>query len=617
MADVRDFYIIERLIEQQKRECVKLTSTNTFENKSNVFYFVVFKLLFDLATATIDSYITDQSYLMSMGKPSGKESGIDAVYIEQDDKGKNIVHLFTFKHTKKINAAMEAFSSSVIDNILFYVDNLVNGSLEKLPGDYNPAIKSWTQQFFDLIADNNVNFVLHLCGNFSRLDPNEKKRFEDKISQLPLFNIQYDFLEELVKIYINKGRKKVNGKIVVKRGEYFTEKLEGNNCKTLIAKIDALMLLKLLSNNQKLRNKTSYDITDFDKYELNESAFDDNVRMFLGDSTKINDKIIATAESPTEKENFYYYNNGITILCALCKEGLSSKTTFTIDDIQIVNGSQTIHNLAHLCKGDPTKLSSIFLLCRFYSVVNHETHTHIAEYTNSQHQVKPRDIKALDSIQIKLEKEFDLIGIKYERKKNQHKGGKGSKLKRLDSEKCGKMLIAFYAEDPSTARNDPSSIFTSKYNSAFMEDVSADKILIVKKYHDYIEDCRKKKEKLLTDQTSKCYYNIKYSSFFYLFAIKKICDNFNKNNGAVSYELSDDKLEKAYEIAYNLFTLVSHNKLKAAPNTDLSDYFKANSAKIDFCTEFKKISTLSNIEEAKTKSSELLQNGLQQPIIGE
>ncbi len=82
MTDIRDFYIIERLIEQQKCECEKLTSTTTFENKSNVFYFVVFKLLFDLDTRTIDSYITDQSYLKSMGKPTGKESGIDAVYIE-------------------------------------------------------------------------------------------------------------------------------------------------------------------------------------------------------------------------------------------------------------------------------------------------------------------------------------------------------------------------------------------------------------------------------------------------------------------------------------------------------------------------------------------------------
>ena len=617
MADVRDFHIIERLIEQQKRECVKLTTSNTFENKSNTFYFVVFKLLFGLNNTLIDACLTDQSYLTSMGRSGGKDGGIDAIYIQ--DAGKNkIVHLFTFKHTDILRKSMEAISSDVFDKLLFYVGILTTGSYDDIPDDYSQTIKDYTKQIFDLIAENQASFVLHICGNFAKIDHNEKLRFETRINELPLFSIEYNLLDDLIGRFICKDRKSVGGKIAVKKKKYFAEYVspDTNACKTLIAKIDALTLLKLLSENPKLRNKVNWTISDFNNYELNENAFDDNVRVFLG-ASKTNEKMIATATSECEKENFYYYNNGITILCRSCLEGISSNTTFTIDDIQIVNGSQTIHNLAQLCKNDPESISNIYLLCRFYSVIDHNIHTHIAEYTNSQHQVKPRDIKALDAIQIKLEKEFDLIGIKYERKKNQYKGGKGSKLKRLDSEKCGKMLIAFYAEDPSTARNDPSSIFTSKYNTAFMGDVSADKILIVKKYHDYIEDCRKKKEKLLTDQTPKCYYNIKYSSFFYLFAVKKVCDNFNKNAGVVSYELSDDKLEKAYEIAYNLFTLVSHNKLKTAPNTDLSDYFKANSAKSDFCTEFKKISTLSNIEDAKTKSSELLQNDLQQPIIGE
>lgn len=605
MATKQDFRIIKSLVSAQKSFCEKLTTSKTFDQSSNIFYYVALKLLYNLKDEEVDKCITDQSYLMQMGRPSGKESGIDAIYIEES-AGYNIVNLFTFKYTEKENSALESFSSSVIDNVLFYIDILTNGDMSQIPADYNDTLKNYTKHIFSLIEENNVSFKVHLCGNFDRLDPNEKIRFENKIASLPLFSIEYDFMDRLVSLYIDRNRVKIGGKIVVSKGEYFVERTDDGLCKTLIAKVDALMLLKLISKDNKLRNKTKCIDDDFINYEVDERAFDDNVRIFLGNS-KINNRILDTIK--VDKENFYFYNNGITILIKNCKEGTSSKTTFTLEDIQIVNGSQTIHNLVAACKQNISNLIGVSLLCRFYTIDDHRTHSNIAEFTNSQHQVKARDIKALDIRQIKLEHEFELLGIKYERKKDQFKGSRGTKVTRLDSEKCGKILAAFYTEDAATARNDTEQIFTTKYDSIFSDNICANEILTAKTFFDYIEQRRKRAEKQLSDNEAKYLLHIKYSRYFYLFAMKKVCDKYFVENSIPQYNSREKDMPDMYDLIHTIYSLVTLLKLKSNPNLDLSNYFKSNAAQKDFLDILEKINS-SSLLEAKEQAINLLQNEL-------
>ncbi|HAC62081.1 MAG TPA: hypothetical protein DCF68_00740 [Cyanothece sp. UBA12306] len=60
------------------------------------------------------------------------------------------------------------------------------------------------------------------------------------------------------------------------------------------------------------------------------------------------------------------------------------------------------------------------LLCRIYETQDLELSTKIAEYTNSQNPVKSRDVRSVDYIQQKLEKELLVKGYFYERKRNQY-----------------------------------------------------------------------------------------------------------------------------------------------------------------------------------------------------
>ena len=107
-----------------------------------------------------------------------------------------------------------------------------------------------------------------------------------------------------------------------------------------------------------------------------------------------------------------------------------------LENIQIVNGSQTIHSLYEAFLKDASKFEYIELLCRIYETKNSALSTSIAEYTNSQNPVKSRDVRSIDYIQQKLEQELLVKGLYYERKKNQY--DKKAKNLRLDAEKVRK-----------------------------------------------------------------------------------------------------------------------------------------------------------------------------------
>ena len=80
--------------------------------------------------------------------------------------------------------------------------------------------------------------------------------------------------------------------------------------------------------------------------------FSKNIRDFLGRGD-VNSKIINTLE--TVPQNFYYLNNGITIICDEVKKTRASgrETTagnFKCKGVQIINGAQTVGSIGHVYK---------------------------------------------------------------------------------------------------------------------------------------------------------------------------------------------------------------------------------------------------------------------------
>ncbi|WP_082207426.1 AIPR family protein [Gordonia polyisoprenivorans] len=80
----------------------------------------------------------------------------------------------------------------------------------------------------------------------------------------------------------------------------------------------------------------------FDGTDIRSGIFDDNVRLYQGDTNHVNSRIFSTLAS-THSEMFPFLNNGVTVVA---RKLTNVADRFSISGYQIVNGGQTSHQIA-------------------------------------------------------------------------------------------------------------------------------------------------------------------------------------------------------------------------------------------------------------------------------
>ncbi|MDP2308408.1 MAG: AIPR family protein [Pseudomonadota bacterium] len=146
--------------------------------------------------------------------------------------------------------------------------------------------------------------------------------------------------------------------------------------------------------------------------------FDKNLRRFLGDS-QINASIGATLRH--EARHFWYFNNGITILCSgvqrkMAGGGNRRSGVFTCKGISVVNGAQTVGTIgrAKQLNVDGADLAARVFV-RLVSLENcpEDFAVRVTKATNTQNRIQPRDFVALDPEQQRLSTELQFLKVKY------------------------------------------------------------------------------------------------------------------------------------------------------------------------------------------------------------
>ena len=145
-----------------------------------------------------------------------------------------------------------------------------------------------------------------------------------------------------------------------------------------------------------------------------------NVRGFLG-STDINQSMEDTLGK--EPEFFWYYNNGITIVCDFAEErSRQGKKILYVENPQIINGQQTTRTLFKLMKKE--SVSSV--LIRVIRIPREPGKKHdnfeslissIVNATNWQNAIKASDLMSNDRKQIEIERAFRKKKYLYVRKR--------------------------------------------------------------------------------------------------------------------------------------------------------------------------------------------------------
>ncbi len=139
--------------------------------------------------------------------------------------------------------------------------------------------------------------------------------------------------------------------------------------------------------------------------------FASNVRQYLR-KTKINSGIIETiTKSP---EDFWLYNNGITIVC---DDFVEESFTFKLQTPQIVNGCQTARSIWEVFSKKTGNLRESIkghVLVRIIKDPDEKKKDLITRYTNTQNAVRGKDFFSLEQFHKKLQKNFEKHGYYYE-----------------------------------------------------------------------------------------------------------------------------------------------------------------------------------------------------------
>lgn len=149
-----------------------------------------------------------------------------------------------------------------------------------------------------------------------------------------------------------------------------------------------------------------------------ELLFSRNVRVVLPNS-EVNNLVLATiTDSP---ENFWYFNNGVTVLCASIDKAPAGgperrQGTFGLKGVSVVNGAQTVGTLARaLRQGKQSELDAVRVMVRFISLEDaaEDFAERVTRATNTQNVIGGRDFVGLDPEQTRLRDDFSVDNLIY------------------------------------------------------------------------------------------------------------------------------------------------------------------------------------------------------------
>lgn len=319
-----------------------------------------------------------------------------------------------------------------------------------------------------------------------------------------------------------------------------------------------------------------------------DAIFQQNVRYSLGLRPKsINRQILETAIDTTRDVYFWYFNNGITIVCKTINEATSGKV-ISLDEAQIINGAQTTYALYEAYRNGELK-DNVEVLVKAIESNDKDFIESVTLYTNSQNAIRLRDLCSKDEIQTKIQKILlDSYKYFYERARGEFDSlyptsvakekllDKNYKSKIINNENAAQSFLAMYLNKPAQAKSGKGRIFMKDtagfYDDIFKknDDIIPEKILMSWKLLKYIETQKKEYKKqykiaedLPEDKRNEIYkYDfLLHSEYFILNLFKDFLRNGRFNIDSIKADLldvinkidaNDTKILEYYEVIKGL-----------------------------------------------------------------
>ena len=153
------------------------------------------------------------------------------------------------------------------------------------------------------------------------------------------------------------------------------------------------------------------------------SLFDENIREYLGSTGSVNKKIVATLKNPDERKNFFFYNNGVTMIVNdMSSESMNGAVrVFDVFNPQIVNGCQTVSSIYDTLNSLPSaKLKDDFkdtyVMIKILKIPSDNEnlltlYRNIVTYNNSQNSINEKAFTAVKDVFKHVQTDFKWRGF--------------------------------------------------------------------------------------------------------------------------------------------------------------------------------------------------------------
>jgi hypothetical protein len=358
--------------------------------------------------------ITDKSI-------SGRsELQIDAYALIETESSK-VKQLHIFQYKLYANDSKSASPVELLNFATFVNNNFVHPEFLEKPSDNEVVaeIKTKCDEFLKGRRDRRIIVYCHYINNATGIYRNNEKEINNVLArfnadrQLLGFSIQVYGVKEILEL-VREGKIQVGSESLelVNEGMY-SYRLEDNSKRESLG-LPKKVIVGMCNVNEFIRLQN--------KYHHNQ-LYAENIRLYPGDRGNVNKDIIATITS-SESLWFPYMNNGISIICDSLAIGNTNAAkhvqTFTLENMQIINGCQTVNALYSAKYGENTRdnFRPANVMVRIYEINPSQTDfkMNIIKATNNQNSVKSYSLMANDPIQIRIAEVLRKFNIIYDRK---------------------------------------------------------------------------------------------------------------------------------------------------------------------------------------------------------
>ena len=439
-------------IEQDFAESLSFTDMSSFFE-----FFSAEQLLkdYNLSDSEIESGIVD----------GGLDGGCDGLYlflngdlVTADQIGdlyaaKGSSLCFTVIQSKYVNS----FKEDAIQKLKTVSENLLDmtNDIDSFKTRYNESVRMAFCLFRDALtklirSQVKVKFCYYYVTLASEVHPNVSQQAEElkaKVRQLyPAAQVDFLFIgaDELMGLYYKDSDISLNLSLA-------------DTPISLGSNVEYIALVNLA---------TYYRFISDENGALRKRLFESNVRDYQGKNSV--NTCIAESLAGVETEDFWWLNNGVTILA----QSIAQITTreLTLQNPEIVNGLQTSTEIYNFFTSNQQmiKVEKRNVLVRVIVPENEEVRDKIIFATNNQTNIPKSSLRVTDTIHLQIEMYFKSRGLYYDRRKNYYKNQKKKSTDIVGVSFLAQCLISIILRKPDFARARPSTLLTDDNTYSYL-----------------------------------------------------------------------------------------------------------------------------------------------------